>query len=131
MTQEQLDNWFVYHAPTAETTPKYEAIRKAQAEASRVIYNSRYDAGVVAYEAINDACKAFAIVIDENAPDSADKTAAIRCVRLARNAANEAVAPPVGSPARAANEEVLSTMAEAELLKARWQACAAIALGGK
>ena len=54
----------------------------------------------------------------------ADKTAAIRCIRLARNAANEGVTAGGGARAR------LFALAATELQKARWQACSAIACGG-
>ena len=66
MQQEVLENWFTYHSPTADQLPKYAAIRAA--------------------------ALAYAIVINENVPDSADKSAAIRLVREATMTANAAVA---------------------------------------
>ena len=66
ITQAQLDNWFTYHSPSPEQLPKYLAIREAG--------------------------KAFAMAIVENAPDSADCTAAVRKVREAVMTANQAIA---------------------------------------
>jgi hypothetical protein len=128
LTAEQLDNWFTYHAPTEETTPRYAAIREAEAACVHGFnhVNACVDepAGV-GYGNINACARAYAIAIDTNAPDSADKTAAIRCVRIARNAANEAVTKAGGERAR------LFAIANTELQKARWQANSAIACGGK
>lgn len=64
--QDKIDNWFSYHAPTAEQQ--------------------------VAYGRIRAAGKALAEVIAANAPPSADQTAAIRKVREAVATANAAVA---------------------------------------
>ena len=66
ITDEQLANWFTYHSPTPEQLPKYLAIREAGA--------------------------AFAKVIVENSPSSADQTAAVRKVREAVMTANQAIA---------------------------------------
>jgi hypothetical protein len=63
---EKIENWFVYHAPTPEQLPKYLAIR--------------------------DAGKAFALVLAENVPHSADLTAAVRKVREAVMTANAGIA---------------------------------------
>ncbi len=64
--EEQLRNWFTYHAPTPEQQRDYEAIR--------------------------DAALAFARVIVANTPPSADQTTAIRKVREATMIANAAIA---------------------------------------
>ena len=66
ISQEQLDNWFVYHSPSADQLPKYQAIR--------------------------EAAKVFAATIVANAPDCADTTAAVRKVREATMTANQAIA---------------------------------------
>lgn len=66
MTPEQLDNWFTYHAPTPEQLASYDAIRKT--------------------------AKVLAYVFNENVPESADKTAAMRSLRLAVMQANAAIA---------------------------------------
>lgn len=126
MTSEQRDNWFRFHAPTEETKAKHIAIRAAELRAAMDIDDALGNfTGAEAFARINAACLAFAEVIDAEAPDSADKSAAIRCVRLARNAANEAV---VGDEGRAADMRVICAQ---ELLKARWLAGSAVACGGR
>jgi hypothetical protein len=67
MSKEQLDNWFSYHPPKDE-----ETMRK--------------------YEALRAAGRAFAEVIADLTPPSADQTAAIRKVREAVTTANAAIA---------------------------------------
>lgn len=66
ISQEHLNNWFMYHSPTPEQVPKYEAIREAGNNLAQVIM--------------------------ENSPASADQTAAIRDVRRAVMQANAAIA---------------------------------------
>ena len=134
MTPEQLDNWFTYHPPTEETAPKYAAIRAAEEAVHALFYRIRSrdlpDAmplSPAVCDLVNAATRTFAEVIDANAPDSADKSAAIRCVRLARNGANETImvslrGPFMGDPLDMAREEII---------KARWQANSAIACNGK
>lgn len=126
MTPEQRDNWFTYHVPTEVTKPKYTAIRAAEIGTSMAIDDAIGNfTGPDAFNRINAACLAYADVIDTQAPDSADKSAAIHCVRLARNAANEAVVADVEH----AND--LRVICAQELVKARWQANSAIACGGR
>lgn len=131
MTEDQRNNWFVYHAPTEETAPKYKAIREKERNVHLSITQGFYEnlSGPPLYDLINKECQAFAVLIDEVAPDSADKSAAIRCVRLARNAYNEAATPTDGSANK--NQTWLIEIAEAELVKARWQANSAIACNGR
>ena len=135
MTAEQLDNWFSYHQPTDETAPKYAAIRETEAHVVASITQAHFEnVGTVAlYGCVNAACKRFAVVIDTLAPDSADKTAAIRCVRLARNLFNEWGTEIGKDPAARswANPQDLFVAAELELVKARMQANSAIACGGR
>lgn len=66
MTQEQLDNWFMYHPPTPELVESYNELRTA--------------------------AKTYAETINRLVPDCADKTAAIRKVREASMTANAAIA---------------------------------------
>jgi hypothetical protein len=66
ISQEQLDNWFTYHSPTADQPSKYLAIREAG--------------------------KHLAGTIVANSPDCADTTAAVRKVREAVMTANQAIA---------------------------------------
>ena len=136
MTQDQIDNWFTYHAPTDETAPKYQAIRDAEQACITDITQTHYEVGgdiAQVYKYINLNTRHFAEVIDANAPDSADKTAAIRCVRLARNLFNEwatQIAKPTAERSWS-DPRFLFSAAELELVKARFQANGAIACGGK
>ena len=130
MTPEQLDRWFTYHAPTKETAPKYDAIRAAEIDAKSCITAILNGGALGTYEHVNARCRDFAEVIDANAPDSADKSAAIRCIRLARNAMNEAVKLTTDRGPGAVVIE-LCQQAGRELRAARWQANSAIACGGK
>lgn len=63
---EELDHLFTYHPPTGDQIPRYTAI--------------------------NEAAKAFARVVLENTPRSADQSAAMRLIREARMTANSAIA---------------------------------------
>jgi hypothetical protein len=66
ITDEQLSNWFTYHSPNPAQNQAYQNIRTAGLE--------------------------LAQMIRDNAPDSADCTAAIRKVREAVMTANQAIA---------------------------------------
>ncbi len=55
--KNKLDNWFTYHQPEPEDAKKYELIRQA--------------------------ARAFAQIVVENTPESADQTTAIRKIREA------------------------------------------------
>lgn len=131
LSKETLDNHFSYHALTEETTPNYAAIRAAEFECHKLCGSmsmAEYTATAADYDTVNATLRTFAEVIDANAPDSADKAAAIRCVRLARNALNEHVASCLLSyPVH------INMLAEAsrQLVLARFQANSAIACGGK
>ena len=127
MTSDQLDSWFTYHTPTEDTAPRYKAIRAAELACAMDIDDAIADDcdRSIRFDRVNKATRTFAVVIDTNAPDSADKSAAIRCVRLARNAANEAIA------AEADHAADLRVMCAQNLTAARFQANSAIACGGK
>lgn len=62
----EINDWFTYHAPSAEQLPKYEELREK---------------GRILAVAIRDLC-----------PPSADATAAIRKVREAVMTANQGIA---------------------------------------
>ena len=66
ITQDDLENWFVYHSPSPEQIPHYQAVR--------------------------DAGRNLATAILEHTPTSADQSAAIRHVREAVMTANAAIA---------------------------------------
>ena len=142
MTPAQRDAWFSYHPPTPETAPKYAAIREAEKAAAMVVDSARF--GDVDYGRVNVVMLAFADAIAELAPNCADRTAAIRCVRLARNAANEALAEGMvmaqdllelsgtTTPIEDRGPWISALCGEARslLIHARWQANSAIACGG-
>lgn len=65
-----IDDLFTYHPPTLEQAAKYQRI--------------------------NEAGKAFALVIDAECPESPDRTAAMRLVREARMTANSSIATKSG-----------------------------------
>ena len=131
LSPEQLDNWFLYHPLTDETRPKYAAVRAAEFECHKLgasLTMAEYTATAADYDRINATLRTFAEAIDANAPDSDDKSAAIRCVRLARNCFNEQVASCLlGFPVH------INMVAEGsrQLVLARFQANSAIACGGK
>jgi hypothetical protein len=66
MQSETLENWFTYHPPSSDQLVSYEKLRSSALD--------------------------FAKAINDLAPDSADKTAAIRKVREAVMTANAAIA---------------------------------------
>lgn len=123
-----LDTWFTYHAPNDETKPKYAAIAAAVKATEAALSEARF--GLVAgerasqdrFEMVTKACRALVEAIDEHCPPCADATAAIRCVRLARNAANDILCGK--------QDAAFHHIMNAELIKARYQANAAIACGG-
>lgn len=66
MRQEDIDNWFSYHAPNTETLKHYSDLRAK--------------------------AKEFAELFDKTVPDNADKTAAMRKLRETLMAMNLAIA---------------------------------------
>lgn len=68
--QEDIENWFTYHAPTAENLVQYAELR--------------------------DVAKRFAETINRLVPAGSDKTVAIRKVREAVMTANAGVACSAG-----------------------------------
>ena len=122
---------FIYHAPNEDTAPRYAAIRAAEDACHDVVGSltmAEYTATAADYTRVNGVLRAFAETIDSNAPDSADKTAAYRCVRLARNALNEHIAASINDFQPRIN---LLSEAIRQLVLARWQANSAVACGGK
>ena len=135
LTTEQLDNWFTYHAPTDDQRVRYVALTSMERDCTELLTMPG-----LTHVQVNYRLRNFVELIDANAPDCADKTAAIRCVRLARNAMNEAIMQAVRSEHPATHclwvcdHDAVSLpcrIAIHELIKARWQANSAIACGGK
>lgn len=137
-TPELLAHWFTFTPPaSAADKDRHVAIRDAETVCATAISEA---ITVGDFPAITTATFAFATVINEQAPESADKTAAIRCVRIARMAANEAVlqARKIGTSKtegqaadyiQAANQ--CGGLALQHLTLARYQASSAIALDGR
>ncbi len=134
MTPEQREAWFTHHTPTEETAPKYAAIREAERAAVLNVTQTSYEgvAAHVLHGEINAACMRFALVIDGLAPSGADKTAAIRSVRLARNFFNEWAAQSMKAERERDWTDItlLFDRACLELCSARMQANSAIACNG-
>ena len=125
---EVLDNWFTYHPPTDETRPKYAATSEAFKTACTVFQLTKTDE-VPSYEAVTNAARRFVEAIDEHCPPSADATAAVRCVRLARNAKNDALLKRGGKVYDPDMD--FQALAMTQLTLARYQANSAIACGGR
>jgi hypothetical protein len=109
---------FRYVAPNETTAPKHAAVRAAATEATLLPLHPGEGCdlqGLFAH--INERVKAFYDAILEQAPASADRSAAERCCRLARM-----LAVDVGHQHR------LMSLARDQIMLARMQACAAIAL---
>jgi hypothetical protein len=130
---------FTYITPTPVTAPRYSAVREAHAACAHELWlvaepivdtQARFMGAQSSptpgdFEAISDACRAYLGVCVAQAPRSADLSAAERCIRLARMLANEAIGQRGGD---ASEPWRLMVLAKDELLKARLQTCAAIAL---
>lgn len=131
---------FTYIAPTKVTAPKYAAIRAAADAAAAELgalfatdpktgaqawqaQHAGHDDKPSAYASINRVTKALYDAVQEHAPPSPDRSAAERCCRIARMAANEVVS------ANLPNGSIPTRIALENIYLARWQACAAIALG--
>jgi len=127
---------FVYHAPNSDTAPRYKAIADAWGRCHRILDRVMENFVAIeppavptpdAYAEVNAACKAFYDVIQKVCPPSADRSAAERCVRLARMKANEAMCP-MHENCTADLPGKLGEAALMELLNAKHQAAASIAL---
>jgi hypothetical protein len=137
-SEAQLDDWFVYHPPTDDQVDHYKAVAESFAATSSAINDALTEwgnarAGAEAegvdtrgFRAPHDTFtklswhfRRFAEVIGAHCPDGADKMAAIRSLRLARNAINDTLC--------GANDLNYRTMAREQLRLARYQASAAIA----
>lgn len=132
MDDSALEHLFTYHPPTDETRTKYAATQAAYDEAVHNINFAINDSSPErTFERVTSAALAFARVINDQCPPCADATAAIRCVRLARMAANRLVMefrkPEVRRDSEV--EEALRSLMVQNLISAHFQANAAIALG--
>ena len=128
---------FTYHAPNPRTAPKYEAIRQAEAKALRWFVD-----GEASYDAVNAVMAEYAQVLvgpqhwDYNAgpvlaicPHShPDTQRAYDLIRLARNAANEAIATGITHEYGVVADPRLMAIARSKLQESRWLACGVVAL---
>lgn len=129
------DDPFTYIAPSDSTRPKHAAITAAE-QAARTEVDAVIGAGpwrgermehydaAAAHAAIGAATRALYDAIQAHAPASADRSAAERCARVARMAANAAV-QAVDTDER----DRFIRLARDHITMAGWQARAAIALG--
>jgi len=117
-----------YIAPTPETARKHKAIRDAATEAALLPLQVDEVRPLQAlYAHISHRLRSLHEAIIEHAPASADRSAAERCCRLAWMLASEAVTTAnvhgdIGEGRR------LMSLAHDQIMLARMQACAAIAL---
>lgn len=128
MDTDLLSDLFTYHQPNPETALAHTAVDDAYYAVVAII-DCYADVAPVRDDSVHSAVRnvmfRFAETILRVCPLSADRTAAVRCVRLACNA--------VITHLHDAEHSTQRTMviAYAELLKARWQANASIALNGR
>lgn len=134
MTEEEIKHWFSYHPPTDETMVKYDEIREAVKHCEETIATmlrstAQFQDRQIPFKIVGEATLKVALTIFRVCPEGADRTAAIRCVRLSRMAINEALVlifNGVSERQPLAFNEALRQFTS-ELQKARWQANAAIA----
>jgi len=112
--------WFQYQTPTADQAKRHREIQAAE------LYCLRACKGAKDHANIDSACVVFADAIDKFCPGSADKTAAFRCLRLARNAAHERLV--VEGTEEWREEVATASLLRQQLRLARYNACAAIAM---
>lgn len=127
ITPEQLDHWFTYHLTSAADGAKIKAITECREIAAETLRGCLADPSkevIDDAQAINAALRAFADAVVGNCPPCADTAAAIRSLRLARNAANALLFGDRGAGSR---RQAFLTHLDA----AQWQANAAIACGGR
>lgn len=127
---------FVYHPPTEEQVPKYQKLNLAfgavMSSGREIIRNRPKErAEQERFDGFSKTCEAYHDLIVELCPESADRTAAIRCLRLARNAINDILCGTERDFPHGLSQHPFSLVFETELVKCRYQANASIALEGK
>ncbi len=90
-----IDDLFTYHPPNERTSPKYAMVRAAEDHLrdrlrSVVDFSNSLDRQM-RHTLTSDACRAFYEAIETVAPASADKTTALRLIRLVRMRINESL----------------------------------------
>lgn len=114
---------FRYHAPTFATNALATTFEKFSIELVELLFSGNRDGASATFSAV-------ARIVDETVPDSADKTAAIRCLRIAHASAME-VATVVMLNGDQDGLPGLVDIMSAEIAKAQWQARFALDNGGK
>jgi hypothetical protein len=142
MTQEEIEHLFTYHPPAKFSKgkrDKYVTLATGEVRCNNAVREAMISVGEVddvltVFGRVTAAMKAFAYLINDLCPDNADKSAALRCVRIAHMGANELVVlvdqakGAEGAKRAKIDDHVYTTftIVEAELSKARWQANASI-----
>lgn len=130
------DDLFTWHPPSEAQKEAYGKLQMAFLAVlevgKRVVREQEYTqrAPQASFDDFTGACKGYALLIEELCPSSADRTAAIRCLRLARNAMNDILCGARHFP-HGISQEPFMVIFETELIKCRYQANASIALGGR
>lgn len=130
---------FGYQPPNDDTRPRHARV-DAAVDACVKVFSETLDDGIDPYDvltvsgvpkatgaqfaAITDACRALVESMESVCPPSADLSASIRCVRLARMFANNALVAPSGRLDSVEDRR----QALLQLKQARFQAKACIAL---
>ena len=148
LTESQINHLCMYHAPTDDQKARYYRIKAEETYVADTIttlhqnVHNRFNGTQVMetvtakfYDRIAIDIKKLIVAIDINCPDSASKSAAIRCVLLVRNALNEVTAAFIACQERGdlfSRDwfEMVLSIARQELIKARWKANSSIALDG-
>lgn len=131
-----LDELFTYHPPDEEQREKYHKLLlafTAVLEAGKAAMKEAATPDAPAEElakGFTASCKAYAELINEFCPPSADRTAAIRCLRLARNAVNDVLFGMKQFP-HGLSQFPFHVIFETELIRCRYQSNASIALAGR
>ncbi|RMG57342.1 MAG: hypothetical protein D6722_25045 [Bacteroidetes bacterium] len=120
MTKAEVERLFTDIPPNAETAPKYARIKAAEHKLKLQLTEILRGTGPDLLARTTESTRAFAYVLVEESPSSPDLSAAIRCVRLARELVNEGVAT--------GHLHEVTEPAFLQVTLARMQACAAIAL---
>jgi len=138
-----IEHNFRYHAPTETTRPLYAQVREAEGKLREVVHlleRGDFEKHVT-FDAINEACKAYALALLGAIPEGADAEPCILQVGLCRNLINEALASRKRDADRDRKERVhpaavlwnsessdLLKHARTRVLETRMAACKLIAL---
>lgn len=91
MTDEQITRWFTRAAPMPEKAEALIALQQSFTVLTEAISTATTLEGAKAFSCVSAATLDTARVINRLCPEGTDKAAAIRCLRMARLAANDAL----------------------------------------